>query len=199
MSKVVAIVSSPRVKGNSMAIVNSVLDGAMGLSTNMIALHSLHSLLIHGCCACMACKTKNRCVLEDGLSDVLEDIRDADGLVISAPVYFDGPCAQYKMFEDRLYSFFASDGSVTLPPGKKAVIVVTCSGPKESGQKVCEHIAKTLGMLGIEIIGTIVYSDEGGVRSASNSDDVISHAKDLGKMFRNNYREYDPHYRGFLQ
>ncbi len=196
MGKVVAIVSSPRAKGNSMAIVNSVIDGAMGLSTNMIVLHSLHTMLIHGCNACMACKTKNCCIIEDELTNVLEDIKDADGLVISAPVYFDGPCAQYKMFEDRLFSFMAADGSIKMTPGKKVVIVVTCGGPKERGQKVCDHIADTFRMLGAEIVGTIVFSDEGGSKTADSCDDIIDQAKELGKTFRTNYREYDPHYHG---
>ena len=199
MSKVVAIVSSPRAKGSSAALVDSVIDGAMGLSTNIIVLHSLHTMLIHGCNACGLCKIKGECTMEDEMTKVLADIRDADGLIISTPVYFNGPCAQYKMFEDRLFSFMAPDGSVKLPPGKKTVIVVTCGGPKESGQKVCDHIANTFRMLGAEIVGTIVFSDQGGSRVASSCDDVIEQAKELGKTFRTNYREYDPHYHGAKQ
>ncbi len=65
MSKVVAIVSSPRHEGNSATIVDSIIDGAMGLSTNIISLHCLHTMLIHGCNACGACKVKGHCVTED--------------------------------------------------------------------------------------------------------------------------------------
>ena len=194
MGKVVAINSSPRAKGNSAALVDSVIDGAMGLSTNIIVLHCLHNLLIHGCNACGACKTKGECIIEDEMSKVLSDIRDADGLVISTPVYFDGPCAQYKMLEDRLYSFMAPDGSVTLPPGKKAVIVVTCGGPVEEADKVCAHISNTMAIFGIEVIGKIVYSDEFGKKPAADSVETLSKGKELGKLFRTNYREYDPHY-----
>ncbi|MBR6203806.1 MAG: flavodoxin family protein [Candidatus Methanomethylophilaceae archaeon] len=194
MGKVVAIVSSPRAKGNSAALVDSVIDGAMGLSTNIIVLHSLHNMLIHGCNACGACKTKGECVIEDEMSKVLNDIKDADGLVISTPVYFDGPCAQYKMLEDRLFSFMASDGSVTLPPGKKAVIVVTCGGSVEEADKVYAHISNTMAIFGIEVIGKIVYSDEYGKKPAADNDETLSKGKELGKLFRTNYREYDPHY-----
>ncbi len=194
MGKVVAIISSPRTKGNSAALVNSVIDGAMGLSTNIIVMHSLHTMLIHGCSACMACKTKGKCVMEDEMTRVLDDLRDADGLVISTPVYFDGPCAQYKMLEDRMYSYMAADGSVTLPPGKKAVIIVTCSGPDKAGKKVCEHIASTLKIFGVEVIGEIVYSDKGGAAPASGDGKALAKAREFGKLFRTNYREYDPHY-----
>jgi multimeric flavodoxin WrbA len=196
MSKVVAIVSSPRHDGNSAAIVNSVIDGAMGLSTNIISLHCLQTMLIHGCSACGSCKSKGRCVTEDELTRVLDDIKDADGIVVSTPVYFGGPCAQYKMFEDRLFSFISNDGTSLLPKGKKAVVVVTCGGPEEIGASVCEHVSKNLEFLGVEIIGKIVYSDRNGSRSADDDKDVLSEAKELGKVFRTNYREYDPHYHG---
>ncbi len=194
MSKVVAIISSPRANGNSAALVDSVIDGAMGLSTNIIVMHSLHTMLIHGCNACMACKTKGCCVMEDEMTRILDDVKDADGLIISTPVYFNGPCAQYKMFEDRLYSFMAADGSVTLPKGKKAVIIVTCSGPKKEGTKVCDHLASTMEFFGVEVIGKIVYTDEGGKKPASKNDKILDEGKELGKLFRTNYREYDPHY-----
>ncbi|MBR4227373.1 MAG: flavodoxin family protein [Candidatus Methanomethylophilaceae archaeon] len=194
MSKVVAIVSSPRPKGNSAALVDSVIDGAMGLSTNIIVLHSLRTMLIHGCNACDTCKTKGVCTMEDEMSKVLNDVEDADGIVISTPVYFNGPCSQYKMFEDRMYSFMDSNGKVTLPQGKKAVIIVTCSGPVEEAEAVYEHISGTMRTFGIEVIGKIVYTDEGGRKPAADNGSVLSEAKGLGKLFRTNYREYDPHY-----
>ena len=194
MSKVVAIVSSPRAKGSSAALVDIVIDGAMGLSTNIIVLHSLHTMLIHGCNACGLCKIKGGCTMEDEMTKVLGDIKDADGLIISTPVYFNGPCAQYKMFEDRLFSFMAADGSVTLPPGKKAVIIVTCGGPTEEAEAVYNHLADTMKFFGVEVIGKIVYSDENGKNPASGNDKIMSDAKELGKLFRTNYREYDPHY-----
>ena len=196
MSKVVAIVSSPRRDGSSAAIVNSVIDGAMGLSTNIISLHCLHSMLIHGCNACNACKSKGQCVVEDELTRVLDDIKDADGIIISTPVYFGGPCAQYKMFEDRLYSFISDKGVSLLPKGKKAVVVVSCGGPKKVGLSVSKHISKNLEMLGIEVIGDIVYSDSNGSKHAKDDAEILSKAKELGKTFRTNYREYDPHYQG---
>ncbi|MBO4763168.1 MAG: hypothetical protein J5485_00865 [Candidatus Methanomethylophilaceae archaeon] len=49
-------------------------------------------------------------------------------------------------------------------------------------------------MLGIEIVGDIVYSDDGGTKRAEDDVDVLSKAKEFGKTFRTNYREYDPHY-----
>ncbi len=98
------------------------------------------------------------------------------------------------MFEDRLYSFISDKGVSILPKGKKAVVVVTCGGPAKVGKAVCDRIAKNLEMLGIEIVGDIVYSDAGGTKRAEDDADVLSKAKEFGKTFRTNYREYDPHY-----
>lgn len=112
MGKIVAILSSPRQKGNSFDIVNAILDGAMGLSTNVIKLHRLDNLRsFHGCRACMGCKKSNACVQQDDVSQILEDMMDADCVIFSTPVYFGSPNAQYKVLEDRMFSFIHGDGS----------------------------------------------------------------------------------------
>lgn len=186
MGKVVAVMASPRSRGNSDMIVNSILDGAMGLSTNVIKLHRLDSLRsVHGCRACMACKSKGHCMQEDDLTQVLDDIRDADYVIFSTPVYFGGPSAQYKLLEDRMYSFFGSDGKVDMKSGRPAIIVVTLSGPAESGKPVADHIAAIAGRMGFDVMDTILYSDEGGTKPVAGDIDLLAKVKALGSNFRN--------------
>lgn len=186
MGKIVAILASPRSKGNSNAIVDSILDGAMGLSTNVIKLHRLDNLRsTHGCKACMYCKKNDRCVQQDDITPVLEDISTADCVIFSTPVYFNGPNAQYKILEDRMYSFCKADGGSNLPSGKNAIIVVTSGAPSEAVAPIADNMANVLKRMGFNIIRTVLFSDEGGKKSATVDQELMDDMKNLGLNFRN--------------
>ena len=86
--KVVTILGSPRIKGNSATIASHFNQTAaeLGAQTKTFA---LNEMTFRGCQAWMACKEKvDRCVLKDDLEQVLDEIRDTDILVLATPVYF---------------------------------------------------------------------------------------------------------------
>lgn len=74
-----------------------------------------------GCKACLYCKKHGRCIIDDEVNRVLEDIGDFDGMVLGSPVYFAGPSGQICSFSDRL--FYAGFGVMA---GKLAAAVVSC-------------------------------------------------------------------------
>ena len=53
-----------------------------------------------GCMSCMACKVKgkalNICKFKDQLSPILEEISQADGLVLGSPIYFGDVTGQMR-------------------------------------------------------------------------------------------------------
>jgi multimeric flavodoxin WrbA len=126
--KIVTLLGSPRTKGNSAAIAGRFTETAenLGAETKTFA---LNKLTFRGCQACMACKGKlDHCALDDDLTEVLDEIRDADVLVLAAPVYFGDVTAQMKMFIDRTYSYYVPDFMTKpipgrLPLGKKLVFI----------------------------------------------------------------------------
>ncbi len=87
MAKVVLLSGSPKKNGNTMQIMaeceKEIND--YGLDTEII---SLAGKKIEGCIACAKCKELKKCVLNDGLNDILEKVREAEGFIIGAPVYF---------------------------------------------------------------------------------------------------------------
>ena len=181
-----SVLASPRTKGNSSAIVDAIMDGAMGLSTNVMKLHRLDNLRsIHGCRSCNACKSKGQCVQSDDITEILEDIRNADCVIFSTPVYFGSPNAQYKILEDRMYSFLKADMSSTLEKGKKAIVVVTCSGPVEEAMPIADKMYGVLSSIGFDVIDKFVFSDVGGTISSKDDGELMDRAKILGRNFRN--------------
>lgn len=83
-----------------------------------------------GCRGCMLCKTSSdRCVVQDDLTPVLEEIRGADALVLASSIYFGEISAQTKGLIDRMYSFYHPEfwnrsPKSRLQPGKKLVLVL---------------------------------------------------------------------------
>jgi len=135
--KIVCLYGSPRSKGNSATLANHFLEKTESLGA-YIKTYSLNKLDLKGCQACRACKEKqDRCILKDDLSEVLEDVRDTDVLVLATPVYFGDITAQMKTFMDRTYSFFVPDFLTSpkpsrLEPGKKLVFIQSQAQKDES-------------------------------------------------------------------
>ena len=121
--KIVAVLGSPRLKGNSTALARKILNkaGELGAETQEFMLNKLQ---YKGCQGCETCKKKlDRCVLKDDLAPVLEAVKEADALVMATPNYFGEVSAQFKAFFDRTYSFLNADFSSRLSSGKSSVFV----------------------------------------------------------------------------
>ena len=99
--KVVGILGSPRGKNSlTRRLLESALAGTgeLGAETELIDVTKLD---IKGCLGCNACYKTGTCVLKDDFADVYEKMRDADGIILGSPVYFDAVSAQLKAFIDR--------------------------------------------------------------------------------------------------
>ena len=85
--KVVLISGSPRPQGNTMAALGkcaAVFEKA-GIEAEVISLHDKN---IQGCRACGACGKLGKCAINDGLNEVIAKVKEADGYVVGAPVYY---------------------------------------------------------------------------------------------------------------
>lgn len=160
MAKIVALVGSPNVSGNTAAIVNSVLDGAMGLSTNVIKYHNLWKIttfdrgefILH-------CHDKKHPVIDESAQEILEDIRTADVLIFGTPVYFDMPTSQFQLILEYMYSMISTDFNDSELAGKKAVVVVSCTEIDRDSLNVVDTVAHSLGRFGIEVVDKMIYED----------------------------------------
>jgi len=83
MKKVLVVHGSPRKQGNSHAVVDALCEG---FDENVdVTTYELSRLDAKGCLACFACKGKaERCVVNDGLSEVLDAVHETDVLVLAA-------------------------------------------------------------------------------------------------------------------
>jgi len=105
MKYVVAINASPRKGWNTSRLVEEAARGARdkGAETDIIDIYRLKPF--QGCISCFGCKlpeTFGRCVSRDGLSEVLEKIREADGLILGSPNYLGNLSSGFRALYERL-------------------------------------------------------------------------------------------------
>lgn len=182
MSDIIAIISSPRTGCNSETIARAVAEGAEKKGNKVRFVH-IKDLTLNPCKACNYCKKNDRCILRDEISELIESIRKCDGLILTSPLYFGQACAQYRVFEDRLYSGIGPNGS-NIPPGKKVVSIVTCGSDGDDAQNQADHMNRVLEeYFGGVPIGTVTLKDMGDKDAASKDHAVLRRAKELGMMF----------------
>jgi len=104
--KVIAINGSPRKKWNTATLLEHALSGAASKGADTKLIH-LYDLDYKGCKSCFVCKRKDnkqegRCAVHDGLSPVLDEIRDADALILGSPIYFGEVTGEMRSFLERL-------------------------------------------------------------------------------------------------
>lgn len=87
MAKVILLNGSPRKNSNTLIVLNEcakAIEGE-GVETEIV---SLKGMKIESCIACNKCVEKGNCILNDGLDEIIDKIREADGFIPAAPVYF---------------------------------------------------------------------------------------------------------------
>lgn len=105
MKHIVAVNASPRMDWNTGTLVREAARGAEseGAKVKIFDLYKLEKFT--GCISCFGCKmpaNKGRCVYQDGLSQVLEEIRRADGLIVGTPNYLGDVSAGFHALYERL-------------------------------------------------------------------------------------------------
>ena len=138
MKKIIIIDGGPRKNFNTASMLQKFADGASSVSEDVeVKTVRLYGLDYKGCMSCMACKIKgkasNVCKFRDALTPVLEDIADADGLVLGSPIYFGDVTGQMRTFLERLAFPWLSynDYSMTAPKRMLVVLVETMNGTPE--------------------------------------------------------------------
>jgi multimeric flavodoxin WrbA len=84
--KVLLLCGSPRLEGNTAQVLGECAKALEheGIETETVLLAEMHIL---SCTACGLCGG-GECALDDGLNEVIDKLREADGFIVGTPVYF---------------------------------------------------------------------------------------------------------------
>jgi len=137
MKKIIAINGSPRSGWNTDILVREAAAGAasVGAEVEIIDLYKLKKFT--GCISCFGCKTEahlGKCIYQDDMADVLEKIRNADGLILGSPVYLGDITAGLRALYERLvfqYISYKIEPSSYSSRKVPVVFILTSNAPEE--------------------------------------------------------------------
>lgn len=157
MKKIIIIDGGPRRGMNTAQMLQHFAEGAQSVSDDVeVKTVRLYDMDFKGCMSCMVCKIKgkasNICKFKDALTPVLEEIAQADGLVLGSPIYFGDVTGKMRIFLERLAFPWLSynDYSMTAPKPMPVVLIETMNGTPDrnnsQGYGSMEYcIARALG------------------------------------------------------
>lgn len=192
--KIVAIVGTYR-KGMVIdTAVSAVLKGAEaeGAQTTTIYLTDKQIEFCTNCRTCMqqaAKETRGKCIHDDDMEEILQQIDDADAVVLAAPVNVGSLTAITRRFLERLAVFrYWPWGRISAPkyritqPSKKAVILTSCTVPSCIARVIMPGPIRTLKTMAKSMGANVVKSLYFGMVGAK-SDSTLGE-KPLRKAFK---------------
>jgi multimeric flavodoxin WrbA len=167
--KVVAINGSPHKEGNTYHALRMV---GSKLEENGIEFEIIHvgNKDIRGCMACGKCrKTQDsKCSMNsDPLNEWIPRIKEADGIIISSPVYFSGVAGTMKSFLDRLFYVSLSNGNFFRHKVGAAVVAVRRTGGSSTLDTLNHYLSYSEMMLANSSYWNIIH---GTVPGDANQD-----------------------------
>ena len=148
--KIVIVNAGPRKGWNTDTLLAEAAKGAeaAGASVEWFDLFRLERYT--GCISCFGCKkeaNKGRCICRDGLTPVLDAIRESDGLIIGSPNYLSQMTASFRALYERLI-FQSLTYNAETPCCRQSTVpvllIMTSNAPANAYQTMLADYRRTL-------------------------------------------------------
>ena len=147
--KIVVVNAGPRKGWNTDTLVTEAAKGAESAGAEIIRFDLFWLERYTGCISCFGCKKdkfKGHCVCKDGLTPVLDAIREADGLIIGSPNYLSEMTASFRALYERLI-FQSLTYNLETPCVNQNVIpvllIMTSNAPDSAYQGLLQNYKQT--------------------------------------------------------
>ena len=103
--KIIAVNAGPRKGWNTDTLITEASKGAESAGAIVERFDLFRLDKYTGCISCFGCKkekNKGHCICKDGLTPVLNAIRESDGLIIGSPNYLSEMTASFRALYERL-------------------------------------------------------------------------------------------------
>lgn len=148
--KIVAVNAGPRKGWNTDTLIDEAIKGAEAAGAEVQKFDLFRIEKYTGCISCFGCKKeqfKGHCICRDGLTPVLDAIREADGLIIGSPNYLGEMTASFRALYERL--IFQNLTYNTASPCCNehfipVLLIMTSNAPDIAYKGLLHHYRKTL-------------------------------------------------------
>lgn len=151
--KIIAVNAGPRMGWNTDALITEASKGAESAGATVERFDLFRLEKYTGCISCFGCKKeahKGHCICRDGLTPVLDAIRESDGLIIGSPNYLSEMTASFRALYERLIFqnlTYNADTPCCNPRRIPVLLIMTSNAPDTYYTQLLENYRKTLNLL----------------------------------------------------
>jgi multimeric flavodoxin WrbA len=176
--KLLAIVGSPRLKGNTNYLVDQALSEAaeLGAETEKIVLSQYE---VNPCLGHENCASRDSCQQKDDANWILDRFEEADGVILATPVYYYNVTAQMKAFIDRNYFLYEHDRK-SRAKAVGVIVVAETLGIEDTLHTLKQFIDESFTVKEDRIFTACGYAGEPG--DAKNDPALTEKARELGRQ-----------------
>lgn len=178
MSKYIIITGSPRVGANSDSVVEFI---KAELGNNDVEIWNIYEKDFTYCHADNACKELGKCAIDDDATALVDQLKEADGAFVIAPIYFGRLPGPVCTLIDRFYGVFNPAKGLDVPsPNKKVGFVLTMGGDEvENVEPVAAQSAGAFAVVGFGASDSVVLGGNNDPAAFIGSDDEKAKVKAL--------------------
>lgn len=161
--KVLGVLGSPRVGGNSDILLDQALAGAKDMGAKVEKM-ILSRKKISGCIDCAKCNETGICVIRDDMLEIHKKILKADAILHSVPLYFWAMTSQMKAYLDRWCAFFDGNWNwhkayAPKMKGKRIGLMTVCGDPNvHTADPIVHSFRATCKFSGLKLLPVVQAS-----------------------------------------
>ena len=177
--KVLGIMGSPRMKGNTDLLLDEALKGAESQQAEVEKILA-DKLQIAPCKEYYACLKDGKCFIKDDMDDIYDKLMAADAVIIASPIFFYTVSAQLMLLISRCQALWARKyvlKNMDIPEKKGAFIAVGAT----RGEKLFDGPKLTIKYFFQAINAR--YTDELLVRGVDKKGEIKDHPTALSDAY----------------
>ena len=182
MKKILILNGSPRLNGNTSALIEEFTKGAK-LNGNDIITFDLDRMNIHCCKGCLkgGKNPDSPCSQKDDMDKIYPHYKEAYILVLASPMYYWSFSAQLKIFIDRIFAVAEIDPNYKTPY-KECFMLMAAEGNDDNNSKpIIEYYQSLLNYLGWKDLGYLIAGGLFNIGDIKGKDEFLNKAFEMGK------------------
>ena len=178
--KVMGLMGSPRVKGNTDLLLDACLKGAESIGSLPEKIR-VYDMTITPCRELYGCLKDGNCVIQDDMQEVYPKMLATDIVVVASPIFFYGLPGQLKSLIDRCQALWARRSVLKQPPPNSTRKGVFIGVGATRGDRLFDGSILTLRYFFREI--GVKYTDQLLVRGVDTKGEITKHPAVLSDAF----------------
>lgn len=185
--KTLIISGSPRKNGDSMTLVNEMLEYLDG---EVRIVHAYYDD-ISPCMDCRYCWTNAGCCIDDEMQEIYKLLNEVDNVIIASPLYFSELTGEFLSFASRLQCFFVARSirkETDFKLKKKNGVLIITGGGDGSSEPAIKRANIIFRRINAEPVGTVLSLQTNNT-PAKEDIEALSKAQELAlKLNQLNYK-----------